>query len=291
VTCDEYLARRVKEMVPGGHGIFSRTAVGGGCINNAELLDAGAGAKFFLKRNRSALGGLFAAEAAGLEALQAGEPRVPRVLGLHDDGKEQLILLEYIPEGSKGPGFWERFGRELAALHRLTDSRGFGFSMNNHIGATEQRNPWMPDWLDFFARQRIGYQIDLARRTGVADSSMVRDCERFMTRIGQILIEPGSSSLLHGDLWGGNYMVDGTGAPVLIDPAVYYGHREADLAMTSLFGGFDSRFYQAYNEAWPLEPGYEERRDGYNLYHMLNHLNLFGGGYASSVRSILKRYL
>ena len=291
MTCDDYLTVRLAEIDSDDGSIRSRRGVGGGCINNAEVLELKSGARYFLKLNKSSFSGLFTGEAAGLKALgKAAALRVPAVAGFHDDGRQQLILLEYIPEGRKGPDFWEVFGRALAALHRYSSSRGFGFEADNHIGATEQPNGWNLSWFDFFAERRIGFQLDLARRNGRADRDLVREGERFCSRLADILIEPAASSLLHGDLWGGNYMVDEAGAPVLIDPAVYYGHREADLAMTELFGGFGSQFYGAYREAWPLEPGYEERRDAYNLYHMLNHLNLFGGSYLGAVRSILKQY-
>lgn len=289
--CDEYLKQQVGKLFGGDSRIVSHRSLGGGCINNAEEYVLSGGERLFIKRNRSSHKGLFAAEAAGLEALAvSGAPRVPGVLGVHDDGTEQILILEFISPGPKAEDFWGVFGRQMAALHRENSEKGFGFDGDNHIGATEQRNGWMSSWLEFFAQRRIGFQLELAIRQGRIDSGTAARCENFISRITEILIEPDSSSLLHGDLWGGNYMVGDRGEPVLIDPAVYFGHREADLAMTELFGSFNPSFYKAYNEAYPLEPGYRQRRDAYNLYHMLNHLNLFGGSYAGSVKAILRRY-
>ena len=289
--CDEYLKQQVRKLFGPASQVVSRRRLGGGCINAAEEYLLSGGERFFVKRNKSSFSGLFAAEAAGLEALSVpGSPRVPRVLGIHDDGTEQILILEFIDSGAKSPDFWPSFGRKMAELHRVNSRKGFGFDGDNHIGATEQKNEWRSTWLEFFASQRIGFQLELARSRGRIDTGTASHCEQFISRISDILIEPEHSSLLHGDLWGGNYMVGEEGEPVLIDPAVYFGHREADLAMTELFGGFNPGFYEAYNEVFPLEPGYSQRRDAYNLYHMLNHLNLFGGSYAGSVRAILQRY-
>ncbi len=277
--------------ISGSREILSRKSVSGGDINQAELLELTGGEYIFLKRNSARLQGLFREEAEGLTALgSAGGLRVPEVLGVHQDGSEQILILEYIPGGSKDASFWDSFAEGLAAIHRKSQSKGFGFNEDNHIGATVQPNGWNGSWLDFFAQKRIGFQLDLARKNGSADGVLLKAGEQFIRRIGKILPEPDASSLLHGDLWGGNYMVDDTGMPVLIDPAVYYGHREADLAMTELFGGFSPRLIAAYNEIWPMEPGFSERKDAYNLYHLLNHLNMFGGSYYSSVLSILRHY-
>lgn len=291
MTSDQFLERTIRERAGTEAVVERRRGAGGGCINQCEVLELSGKRRLFIKRNRSSFSGLFAGEAAGLQALRRpGAPRVPEVFGFHDDGNTQIIILEHIETGAKEAGFWERFGAELAELHRTSAADGFGFPRDNHIGATEQPNEWRESWLEFFAEKRIRFQLDLALKRGRADAGMARRVEAFISRIPEILIEPERSSLLHGDLWGGNYMVDARGGPVLIDPAVYYGHREADLAMTELFGGFGSRFLAAYSEAWPLDPGYAERRDAYNLYHMLNHLNLFGHSYASSVNAILNRY-
>jgi fructosamine-3-kinase len=175
-------------------------------------------------------------------------------------------------------------------MHRQGRGESFGFPMDNYIGSTPQPNERHSDWHEFFAQQRLGFQVKLALDSGKLDSGLAGDIERIQSRLPDLLPNTDHPALLHGDLWGGNYMVDSNGDPVLIDPATYYGHREADLAMTQLFGGFRNAFYEAYEEEWPLERGFSERADLYNLYHMLNHLNIFGGGYLGSVRSIVRGY-
>ena len=166
----------------------------------------------------------------------------------------------------------------------------FGFEEDNYIGATPQPNAWTDDWVTFFAEQRLGFQLRLAADNGFG-GELARLGERLLSRLGELIDEPAEPAcLLHGDLWGGNYLCDAEGQPVLIDPAAYYGRREAELAMTTLFGGFDSAFYGAYEEAWPLAPGSAERLEIYKLYHLLNHLNLFGGGYLGGCLGVLRRF-
>ncbi|MFW5812233.1 MAG: fructosamine kinase family protein [Alkalispirochaetaceae bacterium] len=271
--------------------VSSRRGVGVGSINQTALLSLSNGESLFLKENSRTHKDLFRAEAAGLEALRAADgPRVPEPRAVFESGSRQYLLMEAISPGSRGGDFFERFGSALARLHETNRADSFGFSMDNHIGSTRQNNPWTREWHLFFGEHRLLFQVRLASGAGLADSSMVRGVEQIVAKLPQLLPEPEHPALLHGDLWGGNYMVDEAGEPVLIDPAVYYGHREADLAMTELFGGFTDPFYRAYGEAYPLQPGYRDRVDLYNLYHLLNHLNLFGGGYASSCRSIIRRY-
>lgn len=255
-----------------------------------ELAD---GRLLFIKRDSGSGGrSTFAEEAAGVSALaQAPGPRVPEVYAYWDGESGRYLLMEYIPTGSGGPAVQERLGRELAELHRdVAANQQFGFSMDNFIGATEQPNPFTATWIEFFGVHRLRFQAHLALQRGRLDRATYELAERLIAQLPQLIDEPAHPSLLHGDLWGGNYLATPDGQPVLIDPAVYYGHREADLAMTELFGGFGRRFYSAYHEAYPLEPGYEQRRDIYNLYHLLNHLNLFGGSYRSSVQHTLSRY-
>lgn len=223
---------------------------------------------------------------------QAEGPRVPRVLAFLEEGSDQLLLMEYIEPGSRGGDFHVRFGRALARLHRTNRNDRCGFYRDNHIGSTPQRNTWSSDWFRFFGEHRLLYQVNLARERGLADQQMMRRTENLVKQLPELLpgLDDNRPSLLHGDLWGGNYLVDRYGDPVLVDPAAYYGHREADLAMTGLFGGFSPAFYRAYQEEWPLEPGFDRRRDLYNLYHLLNHLNLFGSGYLAGCQAILRRF-
>lgn len=286
-SLEEAVARRFGTEVT----LRGRRGVGGGSINRTGTLELSNGVTLFLKENSRRHTDLFKAEAAALEALRAAQgPRVPEPIALVEDDRNQYLLMEAIEPGRKGGGFFSRFGRELAELHQSNRGEAFGFSMDNHIGSTPQKNPWTESWTEFYGEQRLRFQIELARRKGLADGSMVSGVESIIGKLHTLLPEPEHPALLHGDLWGGNYMVDEEGEPVLIDPAVYYGHREADLAMTELFGGFSPEFYRAYDETFPLQPGYRERVDLYNLYHLLNHLNLFGGGYAGSCRSIIRRY-
>ncbi len=257
--------------------IASRTPIGGGDINRAERLTGRDGRRFFVKLNRADRLAMFEAEADGLnEILSAAAIRAPRPVCCGVDGQRAFLVLEYLELDGRGDA--AELGHRLAALHRHSQPR-FGWRRDNTIGATHQANAWQDDWVDFLREQRLGYQLDLARRNG-APAGLVDQGERLLTQIDLFFesYQP-IPALLHGDLWGGNYGF-ANGEPVLFDPAVYYGDREADLAMTELFGGFPAAFYAAYREAWPLDAGYETRKIVYNLYHILNHYNLFGGGYA-----------
>ncbi len=269
--------------------IVSTTPVSGGCINDACEAKLSDGRSYFVKTNAAAPVHFFECEAGGLRALaKAGAIRVPEVLA-YDEG---FIVLERIGTGPSGAGFHEDFGRRFADLHRRATAERFGFERDNYIGSTLQLNRWTEDWCELWRRHRLGYQFDLARRQGVSEPVLDRLGDRFLDRLDEWIAEPAEGPcLLHGDLWSGNYMADERGEPVLIDPAAYYGRREADLAMTRLFGGFDRRFYDAYEEAWPLAPGSGERIEIYKLYHLLNHLNLFGGGYHAGCVNILRRFV
>ncbi|MBI1375668.1 MAG: phosphotransferase [Phycisphaera sp.] len=273
---------------------------GGGCINNAQVITLADGRRYFVKSNAAPLPGMFEREAEGLAALaDAATIRVPRPVGTGGGnegdgdapGVEPFIVMEAIETGSRGGGFSETFGRAFAELHRATTGERFGFDHDNYIGATPQPNTWCDDWVTFFREHRLGHQLRLARRAGLSDATMDRLGDKLLDRLDTLIGEPAEPAcLLHGDLWGGNYLCDAAGEPVLIDPAAYRGRREADLAMTYLFGGFDARFYAAYHEAWPLADGADDRVDVYKLYHLLNHLNLFGSGYRSGCVSIMQRY-
>jgi len=300
---DTPLARAVEHLIAERTGTAARItggrAAGGGCIHNAEVVELDDGRRFFVKSNPDVAPGTFEREAEGLAALaEAGVLRVPRPLGSgeSDDGTAFLVM-EAIASGPRTAGFSEVFGRRLAQLHRARPrhrgpgGEAFGFDRDNYLGATPQPNPWTADWCEFWRRHRLGHQLELARRNGLSDRTLDDLGDRLLDRLEDWLSEPDEpAGLLHGDLWGGNYMVGEDGAPVLVDPAVYCGRREAELAMTRLFGGFDGRFYAAYEEAWPLAPGSEERLAIYELYHLLNHLNLFGRSYRSGCVAILRRF-
>jgi len=268
------------------------TSLSGGCISNAYKITTAEGLNYFLKYNASASNDMFVKEANGLnELVKANAVRIPEVLSVN----KEFLLTEFISSGIKKKNFFGEFGKNFAKLHKFT-SESFGFYENNYIGSNPQIN--IPDenqktsWINFYFNKRILYQVQLAEKLGNSTSDLRKLVARLEEKIEEIL---GSSeeqpSLLHGDLWGGNYMVDKNGSAVIIDPAVYYGHREADLGMTRLFGGFSPEFYESYNETFPLKEGSDYRENIYKLYHVLNHLNLFGGSYYSQAISLIKFYI
>lgn len=255
-------------------GISSEEPAGGGCINDCYRVSIGSVIRF-LKTNSTDHAHGFAAEAEGLAALRDAGTRAPAPLAHGVAGKRAYLLMEWLDLSASRD--FAALGRMLAAVHRRSAAR-FGWPGDNCIGGTPQVNGWRDDWSSFWMERRLKPQFALAQRNGfriALPSVKVLERHRPMP------------SLLHGDLWSGNagFTPDG---PVVFDPAVYYGDREADLAMTELFGGFPRAFYEAYHEAWPLDPGYQRRKHLYNLYHLLNHLNLFGGGYLPQVESTLR---
>lgn len=262
----------------------------GGCINQALLLDDGQ-RQFFIKLNRADLADMFEAEAEGLAAIAATQTiRVPRPVCSGVTGGQTYLVLEYIGFGKCERQSAAALGQALAQMHRHTQPR-FGWHRDNTIGSTPQRNDWQMDWTAFWRDQRLGFQLELAARQGQG-RKLQTSGERLLSYLPALLQghQP-QGSLLHGDLWSGNYAFDEHGAPVIFDPAVYYGDREADLAMTELFGGFPADFHAAYREAWPVDTGYPIRKTLYNLYHILNHLNLFGGGYLAQAQRMLDNLL
>lgn len=272
--------------------------VGGGCINRAMVLSDGT-TSWFVKVNRAALLDMFEAEADGLVAMaDTASIRVPAPLctGIADagvSGGQAFIAMEYIAFGGSGSGAGSRAsavaGERLAAMHRAT-SADFGWHRDNTIGSTPQHNRPHRDWIEFWRRERLGFQLELAARNGYA-GRLARRGERLLERFAALIDHAPAPSLLHGDLWGGNFGIAADGSPVIFDPACYLGDREADLAMTELFGGFGADFYAAYQGAWALDDGYRTRKTLYNLYHILNHLNLFGSGYLGQAEAMIDRLL
>ena len=272
-----------------GAQLADAVPVSGGDINAAYRLTLTDGTRVFMKANRSAYTAFFQAEADGLAAIrETGAIGVPAVIASGSDERYgSFLLLEWIEAAHQKSNFWETFGRNLARMH-LADAGCFGWKHDNYIGSTPQINMPHESWISFFRNCRLAPQFKRAQHW--FDAVMRQRITRLLDHLDDILVEPPRTSLLHGDLWPGNFTIGSDGQAWLIDPAVYVGHAEADLAMTELFGGFHPRFYAAYQEVNPFQAGYAERRDMYNLYHLLNHLNLFGGGYLSSVDRILRRY-
>jgi fructosamine-3-kinase len=274
-----------------GLPIIDSIPMGGGSICRAAKITLTAGGPVLVKW-RDGLPGMFTAERRGLELLRAANAlRIPAVLAQQEASAAgpAFIAMEWLPRGPNTPSAEEALGRGLARLHRVTGP-AFGLDHPNYIGANPQPNTPADNWVDFFGGQRLGFQLELLGQNGYLTTGRRRGLERLIARLGDWLPARPEASLLHGDLWGGNWLTTAEGVPALIDPAVYYGHREADLAFTELFGGFSATFYGAYTQAWPLAGGYRERKELYNLYHLLNHLNLFGEGYGGGVDAILQKY-
>ncbi|MDE2070097.1 MAG: fructosamine kinase family protein [Gammaproteobacteria bacterium] len=270
-------------------GPFSWQAVGrgvGGSVWRVQAADADWCVKTAADEPQMLL-----AEADGLQALaECGVVRVPQVLAAERSAGGAYLLMEWLEFGRKTGQAAAQLGERLAAQHRNFGAR-FGWRRNNFIGATPQFNAPGDDWVKFFREHRLGFQLRLAAENGYR-GELQGQGTRLMESLPEFFAGYApKASLLHGDLWGGNWGVLTSGEPVAFDPAVYYGDREADLAMTELFGGFPPEFYSAYEAIWPLDAGYRVRRDLYNLYHVLNHLNLFGGGYAADAGRLLERLL
>ena len=262
------------------------SSVGGGCINEAYRLEGTDGSRYFLKLNDARYLPVFVAEAEGLNAISATNTiRAPRPITQGVSGCQSYLVLEYLELGSRGDA--RLLGEQLAAFHHSTSQR-FGFAHDNFIGTTPQPNGWKGNWIDFWREHRLGFQLHLAAQNGFGGQ---------LQSIGEKLLDTlplffdgytPRPSLLHGDLWGGNHAFLGDGTPVIFDPASYYGDRECDLAMTELFGGYPADFNAAYRAAYPLDAGYTVRKDLYNLYHILNHATLFGGGYAMQAEGTMR---
>lgn len=279
-----------------GTKIEKASRISGGDINEAYGLVLTGGRRIFMKSNTKENTSFFTAEAAGLRAIaRTNAIGTPQILGLgtdEDGGGYSFLLLEFISGKSHCADYWEDFARQLSDMHRastngLIASGKYGFEGDNYIGRRRQINAGYDNWTDFFRDCRLEPQFRDAER--YFEKEDWKRIGRMLDHLDEILVEPEYPSLLHGDLWGGNVITGNNGRVWLIDPAVYVGHAEADLAMTELFGGFPQDFYDAYQEVSPLQPGYEHRRDVYNLYHLLNHLNMFGRMYLSEVKYIVRR--
>lgn len=277
------ISDRISEATAEKFEVSQCASVSGGSINQAYLV-ADDRRKFFVKTNGAEKVGMFEAEVIALSQIYATKTMlVPQPVCWGVTDRIAYIVMEWIELGHKQD--WNLFGTMLAAMHRVTNHK-FGWQQQNTIGSTPQINTWNQDWVEFFSEQRLGYQLQLAQRKGFRSSiptgKLLEAATSFFHNYNP------QPSMVHGDLWGGNAGFSDRGEPVIYDPALYFGDREVDIAMTELFGGFPAQFYQAYDLAFPLDPGYKQRKTLYNLYHILNHFNLFGGGYGSQANRMIE---
>jgi fructosamine-3-kinase len=286
----ESIAAAIGEHTGVPFAALSVKPVSGGSIHRAWHLDDGL-RHYFAKTGGIAAAPMFAAEAQGLQALSAAAVvPTPTFITLGRTGSEAFLVLEHLELTPLTPSAGARLGAAMAQLHRISGD-SFGWTADNFIGATPQRNAPHPGWPYFFGERRLRPQLELALQNGMK-RTLVEKGYGVIERIGGLFIDYRPlPSLLHGDLWSGNAAQSSSGLPVIFDPACYYGDREADIAMAELFGGFPISFYVAYRAAWPLDPGYEARKPLYNLYHILNHFNLFGDAYLGQATRMIERLL
>ena len=289
------LQDRIQEAITealGSKAVFTSASVAtGGSINNSSIVPLMNGEQVFVKTNSgSSCPGMFASEYEALLLLAAPEViHVPRPIAFGED----FLVTEAFIEGARKPDWQEEMGRQLAHLHRKTQAERFGFEHDNYLGTTQQPNEWSNNWVTFWREQRLGWQLHLYERKTRPDDPLLAMGDRLLAKLDSLLagIEGEPPVLLHGDLWAGNASANEEGEPVIFDPASYYGHREAEIGMMRMFGGFGSRCEAAYAEVWPLPPGSEERIALYKLYHELNHLNLFGSSYYQQCLTTMEQLL
>jgi len=283
------LAKDFQKNGSGSVQILDTYSVSGGSINDCFKVKTNSGS-FFLKVNSAiTYPGMFEAEFKGLSLLSAATGlTIPKPLFLGESGKDAYLIIEYLENGPQGQEFWQSFGSALAKMHRNTQEQ-FGLDHNNYIGSIPQSNIMHSSWAEFFIQERLEVQLKRARDRNKIGADVLLRMEKLFHHIDGLFPEE-PPSLLHGDLWSGNFLCGVDGKACIFDPAVYYGHREMDIGMSKLFGGFDPQFYNAYNAEWPLGDDWEGRIDIANLYPLLVHVNLFGGGYLAQVRSILQRF-
>jgi fructosamine-3-kinase len=267
--------------------VTRQASFGGGDMSEVSRLHTSAGT-FVLKSHPRPPDQFFQAEAVCLRAIAdtATTLHVPSVLHVED----RFIVLEDLGAGRPTADFDERLGRGLARVHRTTAPR-HGFERNTFCGTTIQPNDWTANWIEFYGQARLSHQLELASRAGLLAPDECTSVDRLISRLDHLITEPTAASLVHGDLWSGNVHSTAAGMPAVIDPSGYFGHREAEFGMMTLFGSFSPRVYDAYHEAYPLDRDWRERNPIYQLYHLMNHLNLFGAGYRTQVMHIVRRYL
>jgi len=283
------LTTTLKAQLGNSFEVLSATPLAGGDINAVYKLSTTVGTLCVKINSADKFPNLFETEARGLQLLaENSDFTIPEVIHQGNMGDKSYLLLSYLNEGIKTTDFWQSFGEKLAMLHQQSNLH-FGLDHDNYIGSLHQSNKTAESWDSFYANQRLIPQAKCAFDRGLVDLKFFEAIEALSLKLDSIFPDE-SPALLHGDLWSGNYMTDDNGNPALIDPAVYYGHREMDLAMTKLFGGFDTQMYQAYHATYPLEHKWEERIDLCQLYPILVHVNLFGGSYVSQAARIISLY-
>jgi fructosamine-3-kinase len=285
------VASALSEKLGSEINIKSTQLLGGGCIHHASKIATSAG-PFFLKWNAAGIQDIFLREAEGLEELKkaaSAEIKIPEVFAAKMINETPgFLVLEYLESGRQINDD-EKLGRGLAVIHKFS-SGNFGFCSDNYCGATQQNNEWKPDWITFFAENRLGWILKLIKETRFLSASEQQLFEQLMNKLPLLIPANSVPSLIHGDLWSGNYLYSVKG-PALIDPAVSYSDREMEFGMITLFGGFSQRFFDAYNDIFPLPDGWKERNKLYQLYHILNHYYLFGGSYLQQAVQIARQYL
>ena len=316
------IEQKISSSVNRAFRIINQARIAGGDTNQAYQIkglfdDESQPVQFFIKFNQQNRLDMFEAEADGLKEIEKSQTiRVPHVIASGIDGNQSYLILENLSLTAAGNASVKQLGEQLAKMHQTVFSQSlsplsiisqsitsqsitsqsttarsttprFGWWRDNTIGSSQQPNTQTDHWVDFWREQRLGFQLDMAKQNGVGPS-LINKGEALLNNLDSFFIDyEVQASLLHGDLWSGNYGYINKGEPVIFDPAVYYGDREADMAMTELFGGFPAEFYSAYNETWPLNKGYQQRKTLYNLYHILNHANLFGGGYVMQAENMI----
>ncbi len=284
------IAKHITDSTGAAFTVHKHSTIGGGCINTAFLIEDHE-KKFFVKLNHATALDMFVAESTGLdEIVTAGTIFAPQPLCFGTTESQAYLVMEHIERGTAGENGMRLFGKQLAEMHRATASQ-YGWKIANTIGSTPQLNVLDSSWHHFWREQRLTPQLELAARNGYRGGLQSKG-EKLLSALPLLLAnhQP-PPSLLHGDLWSGNYAFNTDSMPIIFDPAVYFGDRETDIAMTELFGGLSSDFYDAYRDTWPLSPEYETRKSLYNLYHILNHANLFGGSYISQAENMIDRIL
>lgn len=288
----EVLAQKALDKLKLSRGakVKATQSLSGGCINLTQKVDLDDGRAYVVKWNESKSTAFFELEQRGLDLLHSTNTlKVPYCYGVNEVGGMPFILLEYHGGTTRVSDFWEVFGRQLAQLHQVMAEQ-HGLDYDNTIGAAPQSNRQHDSWIDFFREERLKYQANICKAKGLLSARATKGLEQLYPKLPNLIPEL-PPSLMHGDLWSGNYITTNDGRALAIDPAVYYGSREMEVAFTQMFGGYDPRFYAAYNEQFPLEEGFDKRVDLYNLYSLLVHLNLFGGGYAMSVERTIDHYV